>query len=60
MEVTNDILDLLEEPRFDNSIESYQYISYEPASQNNLNNRSTPIVIDIMVNIHIHLVVTYM
>lgn len=50
MEVTNDILDLLEEPKFDNSIESYQYISYEPASQNNLNNRSTPIVIDIMAD----------
>ena len=47
MEVTNNILDLLEEPRFDNSIESYQYVTYEPSSQNNLNNRSTPIAIDI-------------
>ena len=47
MEVTNDILDLTEQPRFDNSIESYQYVTYEPSSQNNLNNRSTPIAIDI-------------
>jgi hypothetical protein len=47
MEVTNDILDLLEEPKFDNSLESYQYVTYEPSSQNNLNNRSTPIAIDI-------------
>jgi hypothetical protein len=47
MEVTNDILDLLDEPRFDNSIESYQFVNYDRASQNNLNNRSTPIVKDI-------------
>ena len=50
MEVTSDILDLLDQPRFDNSIESYQFVNYEPASQNNLNNRSTPIVIDINVD----------
>ena len=47
MEVTNDMLDLLDQPKFDNSIESYQFVNYEPSSQNNLNNRSTPIVIDI-------------
>jgi len=44
MEVTNDILHLLEQPRFDNSIESYQY---QPASQDNLNNRGAQITIDI-------------
>jgi len=47
MEITNEILDVLEKPGFDNSIESYQYVTYEPASQHNLNNRGTPIVIDI-------------
>jgi hypothetical protein len=47
MEVANDILDLLEQPRFDNSIESYQYVTYEPASQNNLNNRGAAIAIEI-------------
>jgi hypothetical protein len=47
MEVTSDILDLLDEPRFDNSIESYQFVNYEPASQNNLNNNRSTIVIDI-------------
>jgi len=50
MKVTNDILDLLKEPRFDNSTESYQYVTFEPSSQNNLNNRSTPIVVDIIAD----------
>jgi hypothetical protein len=48
MEVTNDILDLLEQPKFDNSIESYQYATYQPDSQGNLNNRAAPIKIDIL------------
>lgn len=43
----NEMLDVLEQPNFDNSIESYQYVTYEPASQHNLNNRGTPIVIDV-------------
>lgn len=42
-----DALNILEEPIYDNTIESLQYVSYSPQSQQNLDNNGTPITIDI-------------
>ena len=46
-EITDESLSILESVEYDNSIESCQYIGYTPQSQANINNRSTPIQIDI-------------
>lgn len=47
MEVISDYLDILEQPKFDNSIESYQYALHQPESQSNLNVAGLPITIEI-------------
>src|SRR5206468_9245623 len=43
----NNSLDILELINYDNSIESFNYIDYTPQSQSNLDQRGTPIQIDI-------------
>lgn len=45
--VTNDILDIHEPIKLDNSIESYQYVNYLPPSSDNLNLSGNPITIEI-------------
>lgn len=45
--VTNEILDILEPIKLDNSIESYQHINYLPPSSENLNLTGNPITIEI-------------
>lgn len=42
-----DALNILEEPIYDNSIESFQYVSYTPQSQQNLGPDGPPITINI-------------
>ena len=46
MEVISDYLDVLEQPKFDNSIESEQYALFQPDSQNNLNVAGVSITIE--------------
>jgi hypothetical protein len=46
-EIMDSSLNILESIRYDNSIESWQYIGYTPQNQANINTRSSPIQIDI-------------
>ena len=46
-EIINDSLNILDQITYDNSIESFNYIDYTPQSQSNLDQRGTPIHIDI-------------
>lgn len=48
--VTNDILNILDPIRFDNAIESDQYINFLPPSQANLNLSGNPIDIEIQAS----------
>ena len=43
-------LNILEEPVYDNNIESFQYFDYTPQSQHNLDTHGSAIVIDIHAN----------
>lgn len=43
-------LNIIEEPIYDNNIESFQYYDYTPQSQHNLDTYGSPIVIDIHAN----------
>lgn len=45
--IINDSLNILDQITYDNSIESFNYIDYTPQSQSNLDQRGTPIHIDI-------------
>ena len=46
-EIINDSLNILDQITYDNSIESFNYIDYTPQSQSNLDQRGSPIQIDI-------------
>ena len=46
-EIMNNSLNILDQITYDNSIESFNYIHYTPQSQNNLDQRGSPIQIDI-------------
>jgi hypothetical protein len=46
-EIVDNSLNILESIRYDNSIESYQYIGYTQQNQANVNSRSIPVQIDI-------------
>ena len=49
-EIINDSLNILDQITYDNSIESFNYVDYTPQSQSNLDQRGTPIQIDIQAS----------